>query len=107
MGGILEDVLNVRTNGNGQIRSSWDHILLLRDLEQLISERRVTLLRDVPQASKYLVPDLPNQVERKLVQDAETGEIYEYIAPWERGGATFRKVDVESRYPIQPDSRPM
>jgi hypothetical protein len=42
MSGILEELSSVRTNGHrdGAIKSSWDEILLKRDLEKLIAEGR-------------------------------------------------------------------
>ena len=109
MSGVLEDVFNVRTNGDrvGSLRSAWDRILLLRDLERLVNEGRVKLLRDVPRTSKYLLPDDSSQAERKVVQDSETGVVYEYVGPYERGGCTFRKLDFESLSPIPPNNQPM
>lgn len=106
-GGILEDVFKVRTNGNGFVRSWWDDILLLRDLEQLISEGRVKLVRDVARTSKYPLADLPSQAQQKWVQDTETGDVYEYVGPSERRGAMFRKIDFESLYPVAPGMRPI
>jgi hypothetical protein len=93
MAGILEDVFNVRTNGNGFVRSWWDNILLLRDLEQLISEGRVKLIRDQLRTSKYLLPAHAGEAQRKWVQDTETGDIYEYFGPYERTWPSFRKLD--------------
>jgi hypothetical protein len=38
MPGCLEDLFNVRTNGNGCIRSEWDDILLKQDLKRLLEQ---------------------------------------------------------------------
>jgi hypothetical protein len=49
MAGILEDLFNVRTNGNGFITSEWDDVLINRDLERLVTAGQV---KEVPRVIK-------------------------------------------------------
>lgn len=77
MPGVLEEIFNVRTNGNGYIETEWNDILLKRDLSRLIGEGRV---------QEFIVSS-----ELKEYLDRETGETYEYRAAWERGGPRFNK----------------
>ena len=92
MAGVLTEVFNVRTHGNGCIRSRWDEILLLRDLDQLVTEGRVKLVRET-----YPLPGTPEHCATKWFQDSETGETYEYMEAWERGGARFDKLKLDDR----------
>ena len=85
MAGVLEELFDVRTNGNGYILSEWDDVLLKRDLQRLMAERRV---QELPS------PVRPGWPERKRFQDIGTGETYEYSDSWERGGPRFNKLTV-------------
>jgi hypothetical protein len=77
MPGVLEEIFNVRTNGNGYVETKWNDILLKKDLRRLIAEGRIR---------EFIVSS-----EMTEYQDRETGEIYEYHAAWERGCPRFNK----------------
>ncbi len=107
MPGILEHVFGVRTQGNGWIRSPWDEILLLRDLEQLVVEGRAKIIRETPHIGQYSLPGEPEECATKWFQDSETGEIYEYREAWERRGPRFEKLNVDERYKPASKARPI
>ena len=86
MGGDLEEIFRLRTNGNGYVQQEWDDILLKREILQLIGEGRV---REVPCKPS---PTQPGGWGTRRFHDVETGDIYEYSGPWERGGPRFYKV---------------
>jgi hypothetical protein len=92
MAGVLEDVVNVRTNGNGTLRSEWDDILLWRDLERLIA---AGMVREITRA---------DGIEGKWFLDCTTSEIYQYLPAWERGSARFERLKVDSSFDKSPAS---
>jgi len=97
----LEELFNVRTNGNGYIVSAWDHVLLKRALVQLMTEGRI---QEVPTP----VNDQrrwPGEPERKRFRDLETGETYEYSGPWERGVPRFKKLTPGDSDEFRPKPR--
>jgi hypothetical protein len=89
MAGVLEELFNMRTNGNGYVLSEWDDILIKRDLERLVAEGRVREM-PFPISKQPLWTDSP---ERKRFRDIEAGEAYEYVNGWERGRPRFNKVN--------------
>jgi hypothetical protein len=103
MGGILEDLFNVRTNGNGFINSEWDDVLLKRDLERLITAGHV---KEVPHVIKKESSSLFDS-KRKWYRDCETGDTYEYTPGWERGGPHFTKVSFDDLFMEAPNPRPI
>jgi hypothetical protein len=88
MAGALEEIFNVRTNGNGYIGQEWDDVLLKRDIAQLVVDGRVQEVPCPPRENSKYSP----QWETKCFRDVETGETYEYAGPWERGRPRFYKV---------------
>ena len=88
MARVLEDLFNVRTNGNGYVLAEWEHVLLKRDLERLMAEGQV---RELP-SPVVARPGWPDAPERRRFRDLETGETYEYSGPWERGRPRFIKL---------------
>jgi len=107
MAGVLAEVYNVRTHGNGCIRSPWDEILLLRDLEQLVAEGLVKVVRETRRTEDHLPPSPPDGRATKCFQDSQTGEIYEYREGWERGGPCFDKIVLDERFKVSPQRRPI
>jgi len=101
LGGVLEELFNVRTNGNGYIVSGWDHVLLKRALEQLMAEGSIQEM-PTPMSDQRRWPGEP---ERKRFRDLETGETYEYSGPWERGGPRFKKLTPGDSGEITPKPR--
>lgn len=82
----LDDLYRTRTNRdrNGTIPDQWNHVLLQRDLEHLISEglvERVTNIREISNDSR----------EKIWYQEIGTGDLYMYVAAWERGAPEFRR----------------
>jgi hypothetical protein len=88
MAGTLDEIFRVRTNGNGYVRQEWEHILLMRELSQLVAEGRVREVACPPRKNEKYGEDW---VTRRF-RDLETGDTYEYTGPWERGGPRFYKV---------------
>jgi hypothetical protein len=101
--GILEHLFNTRTNGNGEVRSQWDDVLLMRDLEQLIAEERVKVLKTPLEAK----PGIGAECAKKWFLDYANGDVYAHTEPWERGGARFEKCTLDDLYPVAPDQQPM
>lgn len=97
MAGILEDLFNTRTHGNGRLRSEWDDVLLKRDLERLIAEARVKVLKEVPRVGRD-VPSVPAECARKWFLDCATGDTYAYTEQWERGEPRFDKASSDDLY---------
>ena len=87
MGGILDEILQVRTNGNGDFQQAWDHVLFKREIETLLAEGRIEEVVCPPRNSKY-----PPDYESRRFREVETGETYEYIGPGERKEPSFRRV---------------
>jgi hypothetical protein len=82
----LEDLYQTRTNrdGKGTIPDEWNHMLLQRDLERLISQglvQPVTSVREIP----------PDFREKVWYQEVTTGDLYVYVPGWERGSPEFRR----------------
>ena len=101
--GILEDLFNVRTNGNGFILSEWDDVLLQRDLERLVAEGQV---KEVPR----ILTEESGQFdpcERKWFRDCNTGDTYEYAGPWDRGGPRFNRLSFNDLCDTTPNPRPV
>ena len=89
----LEDLCRTRTNRdrNGTIPDQSNHVLLLRDLERLISQglvERVTTIREISSDSR----------EKIWYQELATGDLYVYVVPWERGAPEFRRYSELSPY---------
>ena len=82
----LEDLYQTRTNRdrNGTISDQWNHVLLLRDLDRLISEGCIEQLRNIHEVS----PDLR---DKTWYRETATGIVYVYVAGWERGSPEFRR----------------
>ena len=59
-------------------------MLLHRDLERLISEGLVERVADVREIST-------DSREKTWYQEIPTGNLYVYVAPWERGAPEFRR----------------
>jgi hypothetical protein len=88
MAGTLDEIFRVRTNGNGYVQQEWEHILLQRELSQLVAEGRVREeAYPLRKNAKY-----PEQWVTRRFRDLETGGLYEYTGPWERGGPRFYKL---------------
>ena len=82
----LEDLYQTRTNRDvkGTIPDEWNHVLLQRDLERLISQglvQRVTSVREIP----------PDFREKIWYREVTGGDLYVYVASWERGSPEFRR----------------
>jgi hypothetical protein len=82
----LEDLYQTRTkrDRNGTLIDQWNHELLHRDLERLISEgvvERVTNMREIS----------PDSREKVWYAELPTGNLYVYVAPEERSGPEFRQ----------------
>jgi hypothetical protein len=89
------------------MRAAMAAVLFDRELEQLVAEGRVKVVRETPRAGEYLVPGTPDGCASKWFQDSGTGEIYEYREAWERGGARFDKINLDERYKLSPKPRPI
>ena len=85
MNGPLDELFRVRTNGNGYVDQEWNDVLLNEILE-LLNQGRV---REEPCEPS---PTHPGGWGTRRFRDLESGEIYEYTGPWERGGPRFRKI---------------
>jgi hypothetical protein len=84
--GALEDLFLARTdnNTNGTISTEWNRVLLWRDLERLMNDGFV--------GSINCPSDTEGRFrEKQCFRDVGTGEIYVYVAGWERGSPEFRK----------------
>lgn len=82
----LEDLCQTRTNRdrNGTIPDEWNHKLLHRDLEHLINDglvERITNLREISSFER----------EKIWYKEIATGNVYVYVAAWERGAPEFRR----------------
>ena len=87
MAGILDEIFHARTNGNGYVEQEWNHTLLKREIAWLLAEARIQEVPSPPRrGSEY-----PTEWETKRYLDLETGDIYEYLGPWDRGGPRFHK----------------
>lgn len=87
MAGFLKDVFKTRTDNNrkGTVSEEWNHVLLLRDLEPLIADGAIERL-SCPK------PEEPDFRNRQCLRDLGTGEVYVYVAGWERGSPEFRNL---------------
>ena len=82
----LEDLYQTRTSrdGKGTIPDEWNHVLLQRDLERLIGQglaKPVTSVREIP----------PDFREKVWYEEVGSGQLYVYVAGWERGSPDFRR----------------
>jgi hypothetical protein len=82
----LEDLYQIRTrqDRNGTLIDEWNHVLLHRDLERLISEglvERVTKIREIS----------PDPREKTWYKELATESLFGYVAPEERSGPEFRR----------------
>jgi hypothetical protein len=82
----LEDLYRTRTreDRNGTLIDQWNHVLLHRDLERLISEglvERVTNIREIS----------PDPREITWYKELATENLFVYVAPDERSGPEFRR----------------
>lgn len=82
MDGVLDDIVTVRTNGNGSLRSQWDEVLLKRDLERLVTDGKV---REITRA---------DGIEGKWFLDCGTNQIYQYTPAGERASPRFERLNV-------------
>ena len=82
----LEDVYQTRTNcdRNGTIPDEWNHELLFRDLDRLISEGLIERVNDTRTISSFPRDQL-------WYRETCTGNLYVYVAGWERGSPEFRR----------------
>ncbi len=82
----VEDLYQSRTNRdrNGTVPDEWNDELLHRDLERLINDgfvERITNLREIS----------PFEREQTWYKEIVTGNVYVYVAAWERGAPEFRR----------------
>lgn len=87
----LEDLYRTRTrqDRNGTLIDQWNHVLLHRDLERLISEglvERVTNIREIS----------PDAREKTWYKELATENLFVYVAPEERSGPEFRRYSPSS-----------
>ncbi len=82
----LEDLFQTRTNRDrsGTISDEWNHVLLLRDLDRLISEGLIEQVRNMREIC-------PDPREKTWYRETATGVLFVYIAGWERGSPEFRR----------------
>jgi hypothetical protein len=88
MSGVLDEVFRTRTNGNGYIEQEWDHIMLKRDLAQLLAEGGVEEVSCPPGKHQKW----PDEFVRRRFRDSQTSDIYEYTGPWDRGRPRFYRL---------------
>jgi hypothetical protein len=82
----LEDLCRTRTSRDrkGTIPDKWNDVLLRRDLERLIGEGLVTPVTSVR--------EIPADFREKIwYEEVGTGNLYVYVAAWERGSPEFRR----------------
>ena len=86
MPGALEDIFRTRTDNNtkGTIGTEWNRVLLGKDLERLMKDGFVEQIGCPTDAEPVLR-------EMQCFRDLFTGEVYVYLAGWERGSPEFRK----------------
>jgi hypothetical protein len=84
--GELEDLYQTRTNRdrNGTIPDEWNRVLLFRELDRLICEGAVERVRNVREIN-------PFPREKIWYREISTGNLYVYVAGWERGSPEFRR----------------
>lgn len=93
--GILEEFFNVRTHGNGHLRSAWDEVLLKRDLDRALAAGLIRELPCPPPTGRSFAMCDP----RRFFLDCATNDIYEYVGPGEKRGSQFRKAKLEDIWP--------
>jgi hypothetical protein len=81
----LEGLYLTRTNRdrNGTISDEWHRALLFRDLDRLVCEGAIERVRNVREIS-------PDSREMIWYREISTGNLYVYVAGWERGSPEFR-----------------
>ena len=82
----LEDLYQTRTarDRNGSILDQWNDVLLHRDLERLINDGLVEIETNIREISSF-------ELEKTWYREIATGNLYVYVAAWERGGPQFRR----------------
>lgn len=82
----LEDLYQIRTNRdrNGTLPDQWNDELLHRDLERLISGGFIERIANLREFS-------PFEREKTWYREIATGDVYVYVAAWERGASEFRR----------------
>jgi hypothetical protein len=82
----LEDLYQTRTkrDRNGTIPDEWNRVLLFRDLDSLVCAGEIERVRNVREIS-------PDSREMIWYKEISTGNLYVYVAGWERGSPEFRK----------------
>jgi hypothetical protein len=101
----LEDLFWTRTKRDrvGTIRDGSNHVLLLRDLDRLIGQGLIKRTSDVREISA-------DSREKIFYQELASGDLYVYVAPWERGGPEFRRYSefslYDKSYLVQKEARP-
>jgi hypothetical protein len=82
----LEDLYQTRTicDRNGTILDEWNHVLLLRDLDRLVTAGLAERVKDVRQIST-------DQRDQTWYKEISTGNLYVYVSGWERGSPEFKK----------------
>lgn len=82
----LEDLYQTRTSRdrNGTLSDKWSDELLHRDLERLINDGLVERLTNLREIS-------PFEREKTWYKEIATGNVYVYVAAWERGAPEFRR----------------
>jgi hypothetical protein len=82
----LEDLYRTRTrlDRNGTLIDEWNHVLLHRDLERLISEGLVERIPNIREIS-------PNPRKKTWYKELGTRSLFVYVAPEERSGPEFRR----------------
>jgi len=69
---------------SGTIPNQWNQVLLLRDLDRLISDGRIERLRNVREV-------YPDPRDKTWYRKTATGNLYVYVTGWERGSPEFRR----------------
>jgi len=98
MASPLEDLYLTRTerNRNGTILGEWNHVLLLRDLDRLVSEGIIDRVKDFRETSL-------DSRDMTWYRENSTEALYVYVAPCERGAPEFRLIE-ESATQSQSDT---
>ena len=88
----LEDLYLTRTerNRNGTILDEWNHALLLRDLDRLVSEGMIERVKNIREIS-------PDSRDVTWYRENSSEALYVYVAPCERGAPEFRRVEELAR----------
>jgi len=84
----LEDLYLTRTqrNRDGTILDEWNHVLLLRDLDRLVSEGIIDRVKNFREISRH-------SRDMTWYRENSTEALYVYLAPCERGAPEFRRIE--------------